>query len=190
MSATSGFLSWFSFVSSKPVIDEEKMEEYRMLSGFKPKEIFRLYSLFNQYSGNKLCLTRDTFLSLSGIKNNPLKERISFCFGLDEEKNQLNFQEFLVGMAMFNAPGQREQKLRTAFKIQDLDNDGVINKSDLIHYLRLITSGAVSDEEIGNIAQQVLLETSSDMNQEVISFADFQKVVAPLDFQAKLLLPI
>lgn len=171
-------------------INEEKMEEYRMISGFKAKEIIRLYRLFHEITESQPTLSKEKFLGLTFLQHNPLKLRIALCFGYDEEKTALSFEEFLIGVSLFNSPGQREQKLKTAFKIQDFDGDGVINISDLKEYLKLITSSAMDEEELQMLAQQVLSESSSDLNQEGISFADFQKVVAPSDFQAKLLLPI
>lgn len=171
-------------------ISEEKMEEYRMLSSFKPLEIIRLRKVFKEITKGSEEMSVQMFQSIECIKNNPLKERICFCFGFDEEKTSIDFQGFLVGMALFNSPGHREQKLRTAFKIQDFDGDGIINKSDMIKYIKLISGGTLTDSEIDEVAIQVLKETSSDVLQENINFTDFQRVVAPLDFQAKLLLPI
>jgi|Transcript_7984 Ca2+-binding EF-hand superfamily protein len=184
------FLKRFFPSREESGIAEEKMEEYRMLSGFKANEIIRIHRIFQDLNEDQGFITKSDFLSLPGIENNPLKERICFCFGFSEDCTSLDFQQFLVGLAMFNSPGQREQKLKTAFKMQDFDNDGVINHSDLVNYLNLITSNSLTTEEIDVIASQILSESSSDLNQESLSFADFQKVIAPLDFQAKLLLPI
>lgn len=130
-------------------------------------------------------------MEIEAIRNNPLKDRIALCFGFDEECTALDFRAYVVGLALFNSPGQREQKLKTAFKIQDFDGDGVLNKSDLIEYIKRITrGGGLSQEEIETLAKNVLEETSSDDKKESITFSDFQGVVAPLDFQAKLLLPL
>lgn len=177
------------FLKPESGIPEEKMEEFRMLSGFKPREIHRLKNLFLKYTEGKDLLSKESFLNLEPLVNNPLKERIALCFGYDEEVAALDFQAFLCGLALFNSPGQREQKLKTAFRMQDFDNDGVINKSDLIKYLEAITSGTLDEKQISEVADQVLKETASDALQENITNSDFQRVVAPQDFQAKLRLP-
>lgn len=183
--------SWLGSLweSSTTQIPEEKMEEYRMLSGFKSKEIIRLHELFHKHTDGIDRMKRDVFLDLDGIVNNPLKERIAMCFGFDDEVQSLDFQAFLVGVALFNSPGRREQKMKTAFRLQDFDNDGSINKSDLIKYLELVSTG-LDEKQISEIADQVLKESASDALQETITFSDFQRIVAPLDFQAKLLLPL
>eukprot|EP00600_Ochromonadales_sp_CCMP1393_P009670 CAMPEP_0174956952 /NCGR_PEP_ID=MMETSP0004_2-20121128/1811_1 /TAXON_ID=420556 /ORGANISM="Ochromonas sp., Strain CCMP1393" /LENGTH=135 /DNA_ID=CAMNT_0016205025 /DNA_START=214 /DNA_END=621 /DNA_ORIENTATION=- len=135
-------------------------------------------------------MTKDVFVNINGIKLNPLLDRVCVCFGLKEDSATLDFKSFLVGLSQFNSPGRREEKLKMAFKIQDFDDDGTISKEDLIEYLKRITGATISEEELGNVANEVMRETSTDPQQKMISLADFQRVVAPLDFQAKLVLPI
>lgn len=182
--------SWISsFVSGSSDISDEKMEEYRMLSGFKDKEILRLRKVFQKITDGADRITKGVFLDVEAIASNPLKDRVALVFGFDEEVTSLDFQGFLVGVAAFNAPGKREQKLKTAFRIQDFDNDGALNKSDLVKYISLTTAGTLDDKQVEGVAEQVLHESATDALQESLSFNDFQRVVAPLDFQAKLLLP-
>lgn len=136
---------------------------------------------------------------------NPFNDRICQCFNLNNDNSKIDFKQFLIGLALFNSPGRRESKLKLAFTIQDFDNDGVINKEDLCIYLRRSTTTtrttednnnndndntSFNEEVIQDIVKEVLRESSSDPKQEQLSFADFQRIVAPLDFQAKLVLPI
>lgn len=140
------------------------------------------------------------YKSCIGIALNPFNDRICQCFNLNNDDSKIDFKQFLIGLALFNSPGRREAKLKLAFTIQDFDNDGVINKEDLCMYLRRSTirptdednvdNKSFNDEVIQDIVKEVLRESSSDPKQEQLSFADFQRIVAPLDFQAKLVLPI
>ncbi len=171
-------------------ITEERMEEYRMLSGFKIKEICRIRRLFLKLTGGLEIMTEDVFMKIDCIAMNPLQDRICFCFGFEKEKTELDFEGFLVGVALFNSPGNREQKLRLAFRIQDFDNDGTISKADLTSYIERITAKSLTLAEIEDVVAEVFRESASDAKQELINFSDFQRVVAPLDFQAKLQLPI
>ncbi len=173
-------------------IPDEVMEEYRMISGFKRKEICRLHHIFHSLiKDDTELLSKDTFLSIECLNYNPLKERIASCFGYDGECDKINFRLFLTGLALFNAPGQIDSKLKTAFKIQDFDEDGVLSKGDLIKYLKLITpENALSDDELERVATMVLEESSSDEKGDHLTFADFQRVVAFQDLSAKLLIPI
>jgi Ca2+-binding EF-hand superfamily protein len=171
-------------------IPEETMEEYRMLSGFKPKEIVRLHQIFIETITPQERISKEQFLAMPCIVNNPLKDRIALCFGFDEEKHSLDFQSFLSGIALFNSPGQRETKLKTMFRLQDFDNDGMIGKDDLIAYLKLLTESNLGAEDLEKVATHVLMESSSDDKQEFLSLTDFQRIVASLDFQARMLIPI
>lgn len=172
-------------------IPEETMEKYKSVTGLKPKEIIRLHEVFKKVAEGKDILSLDNFLNMDGIIHNPLKDRISLCFGYDDENAGLDFEAFLVGVALFNSPGKRETKIKTVFKIQDFDNDGVINKQDLITYIRRITGPTTLEEkDVEQVVDSTLQESSSDVNKEHLTFNDFRKVVVALDFQAKLILPI
>lgn len=179
----------FSFKQSTD-ITEEKIEEYKMLSDFKPKEIIRIRKVFLDTTAGTETMSKDAFVNIEGIHLNPLIDRICLCFGLTEESSVLDFQAFLVGLSAFNSPGKREQKLRIAFKIQDFDGDGSISRKDLAQYIERTTAKTLTDTEINDIVIEVFRETCSDPKQELLSFSDFQRIVAPLDFQAKLILPI
>jgi len=186
-------LSFFGL--TKPSIDgytDEDLEELRMLARFEPLEICRLHRVFLSHTGDKDKITKEVFLSIKCIDVNPLRERVSGVFGFDKQSLQsaLAFKEFLIGVAIFNSPGLYEQKLRAAFRLQDVDDDGSISRQDLNDYLRLLMPAdnvMIGDEEIAQVVDQVFEETSADGNN--ITFADFQRTVGPTDFQTKMHLP-
>ncbi len=181
-----GLFSFFVFQLGSSDISEEKMEEYRMLSGFKPKEIVRIRKLFLKLTSGTEELKKEVFDKIECIALSPLQDRICLIFGFGAEKQTLDFQEFLCGLALFNAPGMKEQKLRVVFRIQDFDGDGIISKADLTQYMSRITRGNLSESEIGDVVKMVFEESASDAQLEQITFTDFQRVVAHTDFQAKL----
>ena len=43
----------------------------------------------------------------------------------------MDFQEFLQGVSLFSVKGEQEDKLKFAFRIYDLDNDGFISNGEL-----------------------------------------------------------
>jgi Ca2+-binding EF-hand superfamily protein len=80
-----------------------------------------------------------------------------------------------------------------AFTLQDFDGDNVISKSDLKNYMRRIADnqdGVLDEDEYDRIIQEIMDESSSAPERDYLTFQDFQAVVAPMDYQAKLLLPI
>lgn len=138
MSSEDSFWSFFFETKIEHDISDEKMEEYKMISGFKSKEIARIRQEFLRITGGAERLPRDVFMKIQCIEINPLRERICVCFGYNKT-DSLDFQMFLTGMAAFNSPGLKQQKLRIAFRLQDFDDDGVLSKDDMTQYMECIT---------------------------------------------------
>ena len=55
----------------------------------------------------------------------------------------MDFEHFLVGLSHFNSPGRKEEKLKTAFRLHDNDDDGLISFDDMAAYVRAITQEAL-----------------------------------------------
>lgn len=174
-------------VSKQTDLSDEIIEEYRMISAFKVSEIIRLRHFFLETTEGMESMSRALFMNIEAIRENPLLDRVCLCFGFLDLDTELDFRGFLIGCAAFNSPALKEQKLRVAFRIQDFDDDGVINEADLTEYVKRITTN-LPEDEIEEMVQEVMLEVGNHL--DVITFVDFQKAVARLDFQAKLLLPI
>ena len=49
----------------------------------------------------------------------------------DDGSGELDFEEFVSGMSKFSGNEDKESKLRFAFKIYDIDNDGFISNGEL-----------------------------------------------------------
>ena len=69
-------------------------------------------------------------------------------------------------------------------------DDGFISKADLSEYIHRMTGRTITDDEVASLVNEVFKECSSDSDQNAISLFDFQHIVARVDFQARLLLPI
>lgn len=172
--------------SNTSSLTDEQIEEFRMLSKFEPREIQRLHTIFLNASMNKDTLDKDDFLSINCISINPLKERIAKCFGYDEKKTSIDFTDFILGMAAFNSTGRREQKIKIAFKMQDINDDGQICKEDLKAYLTIVTGDGLSPNDMTELVNKVISEGASDGESGILTYSDFQRIVAKTDFQAKL----
>mmetsp|Transcript_12826 Transcript_12826/g.19306 ORF Transcript_12826/g.19306 Transcript_12826/m.19306 type:complete len:198 (+) Transcript_12826:140-733(+) len=166
-------------------ISDEKMEEYRMTSSFEPRDIARLRKAFLVATNGNEEMDKECFLNIPCIAVNPLKERVACVFGFDQRPT-IDFIDFLASTALFNCPGRKDLKLKTAYKLQDMDNDGTVSRSDLRDYIKVVTNGNLVDVEVNEIVSKVISECSSDPNLQVVSFHDFQRVVAKSDFETKL----
>ncbi len=76
------------------------------------EEITRLYKRFIKLdkdgSGS---LEKDEFLAIPQIASNPLAQRLLAVFDNDGS-GDVDFKEFLLGLAAFSAKGKKEDKLR------------------------------------------------------------------------------
>ena len=116
-------------------------------------------------------LSLQELLELPQIKQNPLARRIVginnnlsltsnlyfmfHYFGIDvldqDSSGEIDFQEFVRGMSQFSSQGDKETKLRFAFRIYDMDNDGFISNGELyqvgwgwVYYLNLNLNALLS----------------------------------------------
>ena len=192
-------------MQSKIKMTEEVLEEIRMTTGFDRHEIKRLNKKFYEITEDNESMSIADFFSISCIYVSPLKHRVASIFGFSDSVSHINAKQFIVGVSRFNCPliESREEKMRVAFRLQDIDGDGVINKSDIVNYLNLVT-GILKIDESGvarletkldtydaeEIANKMLQESATDSLKQFITFNDFQRIISSSDFQTKLRLPI
>lgn len=103
--------------------------------------------------------------------------------------SSLDFASFLTGIALFNAPGKLEEKLRVAFRIHDFDGDNFISREDMTQYMRLVTTPDF-ESELEQVMEELFHECASDARKQKLSYSDFQRVLINTDFRVKLRLPI
>lgn len=173
-------------------LPDEELENIRMLTQFDVVEVNRLHDKFLRYSEGSDGITGEQFSRMKCLRYNPLNDRILKIFGFDEKKT-LSFKEWVRTVAEFNCHNLSEQNIKIAFRLQDMNDDGVISKDDLIEYMNRITTQqngnqTINEESIESFVSNVIDETSSD--GQIITFNDFQQVIRHTDFRAKLRLPI
>ena len=69
----------------------------------------------------------------------------------------VDFQEFVSGLSAFSSKGNKEEKLRFAFKVYDIDRDGYISNGELFIVLKMMVGSNLKDMQL----QQVSLSTST-----------------------------
>ena len=107
------------------------------VEGFTIEEVNRLHKRFKKLdkdSNDTLCV--EEFLALPELKENPLVQRVVQVFDADSD-GELNFSEFVSGLAMFTTKNvDKQKKLKFLFNIYDLDRDGLISNSELFQVER------------------------------------------------------
>lgn len=69
-------------------------------------------------------------MSLPELQQNPLVQRVIDIFDADGN-GEVDFKEFIQGVSQFSVKGDKLSKLRFAFRIYDMDNDGYISNGEL-----------------------------------------------------------
>jgi len=113
--------------------------------------------------------------------DNGIKERVNFC-------------DFVHVLAHFrpikknadqNKMNSREEKLRFAFRMYDLDGDDKISKEELLAVLTMMVGANISEDQLVSIAERTIMEADEDKDN-LISFDEFSKVLQRTDVEQKM----
>ena len=63
----------------------------------------------------------------------------------------VDFQEFVSGLSAFSSKGNKEQKLRFAFKVYDIDRDGYISNGELFIVLKMMVGSNLKDQQLQQV---------------------------------------
>lgn len=89
------------------------------------------------------------FQQALGLKNSAFAERLFTVFDKNKD-HAISFQEFVRGLSVFCAKGTLDEKLQLSFRIYDHDEDGFIDKGELMSMLRAI----MGDNLLFNLSEQ------------------------------------
>jgi serine/threonine-protein phosphatase 2B regulatory subunit len=92
----------------------------------------------------------------------------------------VDFQEFVSGLSAFSSKGNKEQKLRFAFKVYDIDRDGYISNGELFIVLKMMVGSNLKDQQLQQIVDKTIMEADLDRDGK-ISFEEFTKMVENCD---------
>lgn len=71
----------------------------------------------------------------------------------DEDGNgDVDFKEFVSGLSAFSAKGKKEEKLRFAFKVYDIDRDGYISNGELFIVLKMMVGNNLKEQQLQQVS--------------------------------------
>lgn len=92
----------------------------------------------------------------------------------------VDFEEFVSGLSAFSNKGDKEQKLRFAFKVYDIDRDGFISNGELFIVLKMMVGSNLKDQQLQQIVDKTIMEADLDKDGK-ISFEEFTRMVENTD---------
>jgi len=180
------------------LLREEEIEEIRNETGFSANQIVRLYSRFTALdktgSGT---LSREDFIRIPELVINPLGDRIVHAFfrdcAHDCVDDRINFRQFVRTLARFRPISNRdlsknthlnsrEEKLRFAFKMYDINDDDKIHHNEILDVLHMMVGSNISEEQLIGIANRTLEEADRDRDN-YITFDEFCKALENTDVE-------
>lgn len=160
-----------------------------LCSNFDADEIRRLGKRFRKLDlDNSGALSIDEFMSLPELQQNPLVQRVIDIF--DEDRNgEVDFKEFIQGVSQFSVKGDRESKLKFAFRIYDIDNDGFISNGELYQVLKMMVGNNLKDTQLQQIVDKTILFADKDRDGK-INFQEFCSIVGNTDIHKKMVVDV
>jgi len=156
---------------------------------FDADEIRRLGKRFRKLDlDNSGSLSVEEFMSLPELQQNPLVQRVIDIFDADGN-GEVDFKEFIEGMSQFSVKGGKDSKLRFAFRIYDIDNDGYISNGELFQVLKMMVGNNLKDTQLQQIVDKTVLFADKDEDGK-ISFDEFCAVVGNTDVHKKMVVDV
>ncbi|GAA5863666.1 hypothetical protein JCM5353_007712 [Sporobolomyces roseus] len=163
------------------------LEDMEKTTNFSAPEIQRLKKRFMKLdkdgSGS---LSKDEFLQIPQIATNPLAHRMIAIFD-EDGSGSVDFHEFVAGLSAFSSRGERDEKLKFAFKVYDMDRDGFISNGELFLVLKAMVGSNLKDQQLQQIVDKTMMEADQDGDGK-LSFEEFKDMVASTDIAKQMTL--
>jgi len=161
-------------------LSTEEVEQIRQDGTFTEKELHRIYRRFQKLDTDKSgTISTEEFLSIPELALNPLLERVISIFDTNKDE-EIQFSEFLAGLSIFTAKGNKEKKMQFAFNIYDIDGDGFISNGELFQVLKMMVGTNLTDIQLQQIVDKTILEADKDKDGK-ISFKEFSMMIDNMD---------
>ena len=97
----------------------------------------------------------------------------------------ISFLEFVQGLNSLSAGASPEEKLRFAFQIYDINNDGFISNGELFEVLKMMVGNNLNEVQLQQLVDRTIVKADKDFDGK-ISFDEFRDMVKDLDVVDKL----
>merc|ERR1711907_555651 len=109
------------------------------------------------------------------LEQNPLVKRVIDV--LDKNKDgSISFFEFVHGLNSLSSGASNEEKLKFAFQIYDINNDGFISNGELFMVLKMMVGNNLNDVQLQQLVDRTIIKADKDCDGK-ISFDEFTDMV-------------
>lgn len=165
-----------------PPFHKELMKQLIEKANFSQVDLDHLYQKFSIIDTDKNGqIEANEISSIPGMDQNPLMCRILHASDLNRDGG-IDFYEFCASLSTFSRNSTKEQKEIYLFRIFDVNNDGFIDKDDLIYILNLVTKNEnLSQTQIEDLAKNTIARSDFDFDGK-LSFPEFVSAISVIDF--------
>jgi len=102
--------------------------------------------------------------------------------------NQINFRDFVRTLWIFSENAPKELKLKFAFEVFDVDNDGKISEKDLYHVMSIMVGKQFSAQKLSQIVSKLIQNGQSDREnaKDYLTFDELVKTIGEDDIVQKM----
>mgnify|MGYP000409800076 FL=1 len=113
----------------------------------------------------------EEFFDIPELAQNPLVKRVIAVLDKNTD-GKISFLEFVQGLSSLSASASNEEKLRFAFQIYDVNNDGFISNGELFSVLKMMVGNNLNDTQLQQLVDRTIIKADEDMDGK-ISFEEF-----------------
>lgn len=147
-----------------------------MCANFDSEEIKRLGKRFRKLDiDGSGALSKEEFMQIADLQQNPLVQRVIDLFDTDGN-GEVDFKEFIEGISQFSVRGDKEAKLKFAFKVYDMDRDGYISNGELFLVLKMMVGNNLKDTQLQQIVDKTIINADKDGDGK-INYEEFCALV-------------
>merc|ERR1712066_800115 len=106
-----------------------------------------------------------------------------------DNSGSLSVKEFIEGVSQFSVKGDKDSKLKFAFRIYDMDNDGFVSNGELFQVLKMMVGNNLKDTQLQQIVDKTIILYDKD-NDGKISFDEFCQVVKNTDIHTRMVVEV
>ncbi|KAK2951725.1 putative Calcineurin subunit B [Blattamonas nauphoetae] len=164
-------------------LSDEDYEELGKQFRFSPEQITELYQRFRRLDMTRRgSLSVQDLMKLPELAMNPMHPRILELFEKNKDE-RIDFASFLTPLDIMSNGTPRE-RAEFAFKLYDMNNDGVITTDDLEATLDKMTGDNLTEDKREATIKHVMQVTDLD-HDGIISLEDFCTAMKDSDMVQK-----